>query len=288
VAIVWPCPLPVDVYVAAGRGVEFPRPECPSCAGPLVLWSGYRRHRRAAGRCRKIFVPRLRCGRCRVTHALLPASGWVRWPEGGIDGSGYRARLPFTTPCRLASRGSAEGRKPGRAETKMIKSRGAEGKAGVTFTVDPAVGAQMAAICGDWNDWSADADIMRRDAQGGFSLTVDLEPGRTYRFRYLLDGERWDNDWAADAYVRNSFGGDDSVVDLTVLAEPGPPATKKAPAKKAPAKKAPTKQEAVKQEAVKKKKKEAVKKEAVKKEAAARITKKADAPATKPGRKTAK
>ncbi len=25
------------------------------------------------GRCRRIFVPRLRCGHCRVTHALLPA-----------------------------------------------------------------------------------------------------------------------------------------------------------------------------------------------------------------------
>jgi hypothetical protein len=28
---------------------------------------------RAAGRCQKIFVPRLRCRPCRVTHALLPA-----------------------------------------------------------------------------------------------------------------------------------------------------------------------------------------------------------------------
>jgi len=73
VAIVWPCPLPVDAYVAAGREVEFPRPVCPSCAGPLVSWSGYWRHVREAGRCRKIFVPRLRCGPCRVTHALLPA-----------------------------------------------------------------------------------------------------------------------------------------------------------------------------------------------------------------------
>ena len=72
-AIVWPCPLPVDAYVAAGRKVEVPRPVCPSCAGPLVFWSGYWRHVRAAGRCRKIFVPRLRCGPCRVTHALLPA-----------------------------------------------------------------------------------------------------------------------------------------------------------------------------------------------------------------------
>jgi Domain of unknown function (DUF6431)/Helix-turn-helix domain len=73
VAIVWPCPLPVDAYVAAGRKVEVPRPVCPSCAGPLVFWSGYWRHVRASGRCRKMFVPRLRCGPCRVTHALLPA-----------------------------------------------------------------------------------------------------------------------------------------------------------------------------------------------------------------------
>ena len=115
----------------------------------------------------------------------------------------------------------------------MIKSRGAKGKASVTFTLDPGVGAQTAAVCGEWNDWSAVAGVMRRDAEGGFSVTVDLDAGRAYRFRYLLDGQRWDNDWAADAYVRNSFGGDDSVVDLTALAEAVPAAAKKAPVKKA-------------------------------------------------------
>lgn len=72
-AIVWPCPLPVDAYAAAGRDVEFPRPGCPSCAGPMVFWSGYRRWVRDSCRCQKFFVPRLRCGPCRVTHALLPA-----------------------------------------------------------------------------------------------------------------------------------------------------------------------------------------------------------------------
>jgi hypothetical protein len=73
VAIVWPCPLPVDAYVAAGRWVVGPRPACPSCAGLMVWWAGYWRYVREAGRCQKIFVPRLRCRRCRVTHALLPA-----------------------------------------------------------------------------------------------------------------------------------------------------------------------------------------------------------------------
>ena len=115
----------------------------------------------------------------------------------------------------------------------MIKSRGAKGKARVTFTVDPRAGAQAVAVCGEWNEWSADADVMHRDAQGGFSLTVDLDVGRTYRFRYLLDGQRWDNDWAADAYVRNEFGGDNSVVDLTALAEAVPPAARRTRAQKA-------------------------------------------------------
>ena len=144
----------------------------------------------------------------------------------------------------------------------MIKSRGAKGKARVTFTVDPRAGAQTAAVCGEWNDWSAGAGLMHRDAEGGFSLTVDLDPGRAYRFRYLLDGDRWDNDWAADAYVRNGFAGDDSVVDLTALAAAVPPAARKA---KAPAIK-----------------------DAVKKPAPAQAAKKAAASAAKPAGTTKK
>ena len=72
-------------------------------------------------------------------------------------------------------------------------------------------------------------------------MTVSLNAGRAYRFRYLL-GQRWDNDWAADAYQPNDFGGDDSVVDLTALAEAVPPAAKKETAKKETPKKAPAKE----------------------------------------------
>ena len=162
----------------------------------------------------------------------------------------------------------------------MIKSRGAKGKARITFTVDPQAGAQTAAVCGEWNDWSAGADVMHRDAEGGFSVTVGLEAGRAYRFRYLLDGQRWDNDWSADAYQPNGFGGDDSVVDLTAPAETVPPAAKKAPAKKeAPKKEAPKKAPA---------KKEAPKKAPAKKEAPAQTDRKDAAAAAKPSRKKAK
>jgi len=132
----------------------------------------------------------------------------------------------------------------------VIKSRRAKGKADVTFTVDPQVGAQTAVVCGEWNDWSADADVMHCGADGGFSVTVSLDAGRAYRFRYLLDGHRWDNDWSADAYQPNGFGADDSVVDLTALATAVPPAAKKAPTRKnAPAKASAAKMKPLRNEA---------------------------------------
>ena len=107
----------------------------------------------------------------------------------------------------------------------MIKSRGSNSRSSVTFVLDPEVEATRAAVCGEWDGWATEAHPMERAADGGFRLTVELPAGRTYRFRYLLDGERWENDWAADAYVPNGFGGEDSLVDLTALAEDVPAVT---------------------------------------------------------------
>ena len=106
-------PLPVDAYVAAGRRVEVPRPDCPSCGAPMTFWSGYRRYVRVGGRCRKIFVPRLRCGRCGVSHVLLPAFvlawrldvagtagaviGQVAAGVCGVRPAAARAGVPHTT-----------------------------------------------------------------------------------------------------------------------------------------------------------------------------------------------
>ena len=111
--IVWPCPLAVDAYARAGRGAGFPRPECPVCAEPMMFWSGYRRWVREAGRCRRIFIPRVRCGPCRASHALLPAfvlawrldaAGVIGGVIAGVAGGGCgvrpaaeRAGVPYTT-----------------------------------------------------------------------------------------------------------------------------------------------------------------------------------------------
>jgi hypothetical protein len=96
----------------------------------------------------------------------------------------------------------------------VIKSWDSDGRASVTFTLPASVAAVHVAVCGDWNSWSPDADIMEVGGDG-FVRIVVLETGRTYRFRYLLDRLRWENDWSADSYVPNAHGSDDSLVDLT-------------------------------------------------------------------------
>jgi 1,4-alpha-glucan branching enzyme len=83
----------------------------------------------------------------------------------------------------------------------------------VTFRL-PEVAGERANVVGEFNGWSPEATPMER-RDGSFVTEVELPIGRAYRFRYLLDGERWQNDWAADAYGPNEYGGDDSVIDLT-------------------------------------------------------------------------
>lgn len=84
----------------------------------------------------------------------------------------------------------------------------------VTFKLPSEVNAETAALCGEFNDWDASANPMRKLKDGGFSTTMSLEAGNSYRFRYFLDGERWENDWKADSYVPNEHGSEDSVVSV--------------------------------------------------------------------------
>ncbi len=82
----------------------------------------------------------------------------------------------------------------------------------VTFTLPAEVQADSVVLCGEFNEWSAETTRLEQDSDGSWRVTVALEPGRSYRYRYLLDGERWENGWQADGYVPNSYGSEDSVV----------------------------------------------------------------------------
>ncbi len=82
----------------------------------------------------------------------------------------------------------------------------------VTFKLSADVEAETAVLVGDFNNWDTQAEPMRKLKDGSFSQVVSLEAGSSYRFRYLLDNERWENDWEADDYLPNEHGTDDSVV----------------------------------------------------------------------------
>jgi 1,4-alpha-glucan branching enzyme len=82
----------------------------------------------------------------------------------------------------------------------------------VTF-VTSADGATTVALVGEFNGWSTDAAMMT-PAGDEFEITIQLEPGRSYRYKFLVNGHAWEDDPAADGYVDNDFGGTDSVRDV--------------------------------------------------------------------------
>ena len=82
----------------------------------------------------------------------------------------------------------------------------------VTFTLPAEVQAGTVALCGEFNDWSAGDTRLERGSDGSWQATIALEPGRSYRYRYLLDGQRWENDEQADRQVPNALGSIDSVI----------------------------------------------------------------------------
>ena len=84
----------------------------------------------------------------------------------------------------------------------------------VTFELPADVQAQSASLAGDFNGWSQDSHPMTRRKDGRLSVTVSLNTEHSYRYRFLLDGSRWENDWAADTYVTNSYGTEDSLVQV--------------------------------------------------------------------------
>ncbi|MDQ4078234.1 MAG: isoamylase early set domain-containing protein [Chloroflexota bacterium] len=96
-------------------------------------------------------------------------------------------------------------------EKRFIEKDG-EQIARVTFTLPNSMWADMIYLVGDFNNWDERSHPMERPRQGGWSLTVDLEVGCSYQFRYLREGTEWMNDPEADAYVHNIYGSDNFVV----------------------------------------------------------------------------
>ena len=84
----------------------------------------------------------------------------------------------------------------------------------VTFELPAEVDARKVSLCGEFNNWNPEKHQLKRRKDGSYSITISLEPGNSYRYRYLINDNRWENDWAADSYTSNEFGTEDSVITV--------------------------------------------------------------------------
>lgn len=110
------------------------------------------------------------------------------------------------------------GKKSASAAEEKIKKQYLKGmqECSVTFRLPRAAAnnASVVTVVGDFNGWDAGATPMKKLKDGSFSVTVKLPKDKEYRFKYLIDGSHWENDWHADRYVANAFSSEDSVVEV--------------------------------------------------------------------------
>ncbi len=61
--------------------------------------------------------------------------------------------------------------------------------------------AKTVNLVGEFNGWDNQAQPMRKQKTGDYATTVSLPLGSEYAFRYLINGEEWENDGQADKYI---------------------------------------------------------------------------------------
>jgi 1,4-alpha-glucan branching enzyme len=77
----------------------------------------------------------------------------------------------------------------------------------VTFRLSKKIAgnAQKVAIAGDFNDWKSERTPMKALKNGDFTIALQLDKGREYQYRFVLDDQQWLTDESADKKVYCDF-----------------------------------------------------------------------------------
>jgi len=75
----------------------------------------------------------------------------------------------------------------------------------VEFLVPACLGGSFADLVAEFMSWVPLPMDLRSD--GSLAITVCLEANRCWRYRFLVDGEQWINDFDADEFVDHADGG---------------------------------------------------------------------------------
>ena len=106
----------------------------------------------------------------------------------------------------------------------------------VTFSLpaEAVSGASSVTLLGDFNEWQEQAGIpLKPQKDGSYKTQLELSGGKSYEFRYLVDGYRWENDYNADQYVPSPYNGvDNCVVEVTAKKAAAAPKAKAKPTSK--------------------------------------------------------
>lgn len=85
----------------------------------------------------------------------------------------------------------------------------------VTFKLNPEMvnGADKVMLAGEFNKWNTTKKAeMQKLKDGSFKTTLDLEVGKEYAFRYVLDGKKWINEPEADKFAPNGISVEENSV----------------------------------------------------------------------------
>ncbi|WP_372761697.1 isoamylase early set domain-containing protein [Pseudoalteromonas sp.] len=72
--------------------------------------------------------------------------------------------------------------------------------------------AEQVCLLAEFNDWQPIV-MKRTKKQGVFKCKQRLPVDQQFHFRYLINGDIWDNDHQADGYIANHFGSENSIVN---------------------------------------------------------------------------
>ncbi len=72
---------------------------------------------------------------------------------------------------------------------------------------------EKASVVGEFNNWDVNANPLEKNEKTGlYSVILELEGGKEYKFRYLVDGKTWLNDDEADRFETTPFGDSDNCI----------------------------------------------------------------------------
>jgi 1,4-alpha-glucan branching enzyme len=78
----------------------------------------------------------------------------------------------------------------------------------------PYDAATSVTLVGDFNDWSTDQTPFKKDKDGNWSVSLNLDSQKEHQFRYLIDGAYWENEPGADKFIPNGLSSENSVLVL--------------------------------------------------------------------------